>query len=126
MTEWIPATGASVQLVHDRSRAVIARNVELALTRTARRKGLLGRASIASGAALVLAPCFAVHTAFMRFPIDVLFVDRSGRALRMIDGLQPWRAAASLRAYATIEMAAGTLEQYRVVAGDRLLLEHRC
>ena len=126
MPEWIPAVGASVHLRHDRTGEVIATRVELALSAQARRVGLLGRESLSPAAALVLAPCFAIHTAFMRFPIDVLFVDRFGCALRGIDGLKPWRTAASTQAYAVIEMAAGMLERHGIVAGDRLLLENQC
>ena len=115
-----------MKLIHDRTQAVIASSVELALSRKARRTGLLGRAAIDPGAALVLAPCCAVHTAFMRFPIDVLFMDRTGCVMRVIHGLQPWRAAASVQAYAVVELAAGVLARFDVGAGDRFRLEHQC
>ena len=115
-----------MELIHDRTDAVIASAVELALSRKARRTGLLGRAAMDPGAALVLAPCCAVHTAFMRFPIDVLFMDRTGRAMRVIHGLKPWRAAASPQAYAVVELPAGVLARFEVGAGDRFRLEHRC
>ena len=115
-----------MELIHERTDAVIASSVELALSRTARRTGLLGRVAMDPGAALMLAPCCAVHTAFMRFPIDVLFMDRSGRAMRVIHGLKPWRAAASPRAYAVVELAAGVLARFEVGAGDRFRLENRC
>jgi uncharacterized membrane protein (UPF0127 family) len=59
----------------------------------------------------------------MRFPIDVIFLDRDGCALRMIHALRPWRAAMSIHAYAVIELAAGVLEQHDVQIGDRLGLE---
>lgn len=122
MGEWIPAGAGAVQLVDERTRHVIARHVELALTRHTRRVGLLGRTRIDAGVALVLAPCRTIHTAFMRFPIDVLFVDRRGQALRVVRGLKPWRAAMSARAYAAIELAAGTAKQHGVEIGDRLRL----
>lgn len=120
MTRWLPADDGAVLLVHERTRNVIASSVELALTRRARRAGLLGRMRIDPAAAMVLAPCFAIHTAFMRFPIDVLFVDRHGRALRVVHGLAPWRAAAATSAHAVIELAAGVLTRHRVEIGDRL------
>ena len=64
-----------------------------------------------------------IHTAFMRFAIDVIFVDRTGRVVRVVRDLGPWRIAASLRAYATIELASGALESRDVAVGDRLYLE---
>ncbi|MBI3048369.1 MAG: DUF192 domain-containing protein [Acidobacteria bacterium] len=109
-------------LVHGRTREVVASRVELAVTWRARRTGLLGRAGLDAAAAMVLAPCLAVHTAFMRFPIDVLFVDRQGRAVRLVHGLRPWRVAAAPRAWAAIELAAGALRRHGVEAGDRLEL----
>jgi uncharacterized membrane protein (UPF0127 family) len=71
----------------------------------------------------VLAPCFAIHTAFMRFAIDVMFVDREGRVRRIVRHMPPWRAAASRHAYGTIELAAGALDLLDVVVGDRVYLD---
>ena len=110
------------RLINARSGEAIATDVELALTRSARRRGLLERDSLDPTAALVLSPCLAVHTAFMRFAIDVIFVDKGGRVTRLVKRLLPWRMAGSLRAYATIELAAGALDRYNVAVGDRLFL----
>lgn len=117
-----PPTGAAVMLTHAPSRTVIARDVELALTRSARRRGLLHRDSLSANTALILAPCFAIHTAFMRFAIDVVFVDRGGVIRRIVRRLPPWRMAASPGAYATVEFAAGALDGVDVAVGDRLCL----
>jgi uncharacterized membrane protein (UPF0127 family) len=122
MIDELHTTSAGVTLTNARSREVIARDVELALTRAARRQGLLKRPSLEAQAALILAPCFMVHTAFMQFPIDVIFVDRKGYVRHIVRDLPPWRMAASPRAYATIELAAGALEQHDIVVGDRLCL----
>jgi uncharacterized membrane protein (UPF0127 family) len=121
----LPLAGPEGMLTIARSRAVIARHVEIAATRATRRKGLLSRTSLAPDAALLLAPCFAVHTAFMRFSIDVVFVDREGCVRRIVRSLAPWRIAASPRAYATIEFAAGVLDGHDLVVGDRLCLGAR-
>lgn len=122
MIEPAHMTAAGVTLTNGRSRKVIARDVELALTRHARRQGLLKRTSLSPHAALMLAPCFMVHTAFMQFAIDVIFVDRTGTVKHIVRGLAPWRMAACFGAYATIELAAGTLNRHDVVVGDRLCL----
>ena len=122
MIEPAHMTAAGVTLTNARSRQVIARDVELALTRQARRQGLLKRTSLDPQQALVLAPCFMVHTAFMQFAIDVIFVDRKGHVKQIVKRMAPWRMAACLSAYATLELAAGTLDRHDVVVGDRLCL----
>ena len=109
-------------IINERTSEVLAREVEIADTRASRRRGLLGRDSLDASCALLLSPCFAVHTAFMRFAIDVVFVDREGRAVRIVNGLSPWRMAVALRARAVIECAAGELRARDVRVGDRLYL----
>jgi len=117
-----PAQRNGFALVNARSGQVIAREIELALTRSARRRGLLDRTSLDPSSALVLAPCLMIHTAFMRFAIDVIFVDRDGRVVRIVRELRPWRIAASLCAYATVELASGALDSRDVAVGDPLYL----
>lgn len=111
-----------MNLINDRTHSVLANRVEVASTRRARRQGLLGRQHLDADAAMLLTPCMAVHTAFMGFPIDVVFVDRAGRAVQLVHELRPWRVAASVRARAVIELAAGRLESCGVELGDRLFL----
>jgi uncharacterized protein len=109
-----------MRLVNTRTGATIASVVEVAATRVDRRRGLLGRNALDLSAALILAPCAAVHTVFMRFPIDVVFVDRHFQIRSIVRNLQPWRIAASPHAYATVEMAGGV--ERDMMPGDRLYL----
>jgi uncharacterized membrane protein (UPF0127 family) len=113
---------APLALVNARTQCRVADRVEVALTRSQRRKGLMGRNSLAPCSALVLAPCAAVHTMFMRFAIDVVFVDRGGRAVHIVPALAPWRAAMAVSAHAVIELPAGTLAGREVSIGDSLYL----
>ena len=110
-------------LVNVRTGSVIATVVEPALDSKSRRRGLLGRDSLADRHALVLAPCGAVHTFGMQFPIDVLFMSADGSVLKVVEHLGAWRMAASLQACITVELAAGSLRRTEVVAGDRLSIE---
>jgi hypothetical protein len=107
-------------LVNERTGRVVASRLELAGDSATRNRGLLGRPALEGGDALVLAPCWAVHTWRMRFPIDILFATRDGRIVKALQEVRPWRMAASPRAFAVIEMRAGTLAARRVVAGDRV------
>ena len=109
-------------LVNARTNDTIASAVEVARTRKTRRRGLLGRDELHRSAALVLSPCCAIHTAFMRFAIDVVFIDRNGSVVRVVPQLGPWRIAVAARAHAVVELAGGTVKPGDVVVGDRLYL----
>ena len=108
--------------MNDRTRSAVALEVDVAATRATRRRGLLGRESLAATEGLLLSPCKAVHTVGMRFPIDVIFIDRDGRAVRIVPSLAPWRIAMSARAKAVIELAAGQAEASDIQVGDLLYL----
>lgn len=83
--------------------AMLAPTLIPAFDRKSRNQGLLGRDGLPEGAALVLAPCSGVHTWFMQFPIDVLFVSRTGHVLKVRRAIGPWRLALRLGAFAVVE-----------------------
>jgi uncharacterized membrane protein (UPF0127 family) len=101
---------------------VVAASVELALTRAARRRGLLGRDGLEPGRAMLIAPCSSIHTWFMRFPIDVIFVTRDGRVVKTRAAMPAWRLAVAPGAYAVVELPAGAIAKSHVGIGDRLEL----
>jgi uncharacterized membrane protein (UPF0127 family) len=109
-------------LMNARTSRVVAHEVELADTRETRRKGLLGRQCLDPRAALILVPCFSVHTAFMKFPIDVVFVNRQGTVVKVVRNLAAWRIAGAIGAHAAIEFATGAIPEGTVEPGDRLFL----
>lgn len=84
-----------------------------------RAKGLLGRDSLARGEGLLLATS-GIHTCFMRFAIDVVFLDEELTVLGVVDGLRPWRIVTRRGAKATIELAAGEAGRHRLQPGERL------
>jgi len=61
-----------------------------------------------------------VHTCFMRFPIDLCFLDEAGRVLNLVEALPPWRAASAFGASSVLELPAGTLRRSEVLQGDVL------
>lgn len=109
-------------LVNARTGAALANSVELAMTSAERRKGLLGRDAMTPGSALVITRCAAVHTFWMRFPIDVAFVDSSGVVKKVVEDLEPWRMAGAFFASTAIEFPAGTLKGGALRVGDRVYL----
>ncbi len=86
-----------------------------------RMKGLLGRSGLAPGEGILLRPASSIHTWFMRFPIDAVFLDAEGRVLRVASTLKPWRAAGCRGARAVLELSAGESERRGVRPGDRVV-----
>lgn len=108
-------------LVLAESGALLVSRVTAAVDSETRRRGLLGRSSL-DDEALAIAPCNAVHTFFMKFAIDVVFVDRQGRVTRVAHAVRPWRITGALRGFAAIELAAGTAARTGLTAGQRVEL----
>jgi uncharacterized membrane protein (UPF0127 family) len=87
-----------------------------------RLRGLLGRSSLPTDEGLLLEPAFSIHTSFMRFTIDVVFLDRELQVVRVVENLRPWRMASARDARAALELAAGQAAAHRLEIGDRLEL----
>jgi uncharacterized protein len=84
-------------------------------------RGLLGRRDLPSGEGILLKPASSVHMAFMRFPIDAVFLDRDLRVVKVASDLQPWRMAGSRGAKAVLEIPAGEAARRGLSVGDRLI-----
>lgn len=86
--------------------------------------GLIGRRGLGEGEGLVIQPCNGVVSFFMRFTIDVVFVDESGKVLKMLPRMVPWRASSMVRgSKLVVELPAGTLERTGTEVGDVLDLQ---
>ncbi len=84
----------------------------------------MGRGGLEEGEGLLLSPCSSVQTFFMRFPIDVIFVDGEARVVKVVAGLKPFRLALGGRgARDTLETAAGSTARSGTAVGDRLVVE---
>ena len=88
-----------------------------------RMRGLLGRRSLPAGEGLLIRPAPSVHTFFMRFPIDVVFLSRAGEVLKVSADVGPWRARSCRGAHAVLELAAGEAERRGVAVGDHIETE---
>ena len=87
--------------------SVVCEHCLLAETALARLRGLLGRSGLSSGEGMLLRPAASIHTGFMRFPIDAVFLDRENRVVKVAAELPPWRAAACRGARTVLELPAG-------------------
>ena len=90
---------------------IIADKCRLAMNFIARLKGLMFRQCLEDGEALLLAPCNSIHTYFMRFPIDLVFINRDGMAVKEIRNMEPCRMMNPVaHVWATLELKGGLLE----------------
>ena len=113
-----------MRLINQAKGTVLAENVLLADSPFKRIKGLLGRAGFNQGQALIIKPGNSIHTFFMRFPIDILFVDKNNRVLKAVAHLPPFRLSpVSFRSSFVIELPAGTIRSTSTSQGDKLILE---
>jgi len=114
-TEW--------QIVNERSGAVIATHVTVAVGRLARSLGLLALPRLRAGEALWLAPCNGVHTVGMRYAIGVLALDAGGRVIAIRERVMPLRIVAPVHSgHTTVEMLPETVAASGVQIGDPLAL----
>jgi uncharacterized membrane protein (UPF0127 family) len=98
---------------------------ELADRPLRRMRGLMGRRGLPAGEGLLISPAPAIHTAFMRFSIDAMFLDRDLRVLDIVERLRPWRFASERKARSVLELSAGECARRGVEVGDRLELRDR-
>ena len=109
-------------IINARNGNVVAEQLRTAFDSESRRKGLLADVSLPASPAMVSAPTNAIHTFFMKFPIDIAFVSKGGRVLKIRSSVPAWRMTGSLRAFAVLELAAGSLDASDTQVGDQLIV----
>ncbi len=102
---------------------VLARSADVADTSAKRRTGLLKRERLEPGEGLWIVPCESVHTFFMKFPIDLVYLDKRKKVRKVRNAVRPWRMSACLVAHSVLELPAGTVEQSGTSVGDELAVE---
>lgn len=116
-----PGRPSTVAVTHAGTGQVVA-IAELADTPQSRRRGLLGRRGLSPGSGLLISPCSSIHTWFMKFPIDAVFLDRNGRVVKIAGHVRPFRLVfGGWAAEVTLELPAGAAADSRLSPGDVLL-----
>lgn len=99
----------------------LSNNVIVADSLLKRMKGLLGRSEMLAGEALWIKPCMSIHTFFMKFPIDVVFLNKRNRVVAVIKNLQPNRMTRLyFKAVSVLELPAGIIEATGTEVGDEI------
>jgi uncharacterized membrane protein (UPF0127 family) len=102
---------------------VLADRADIADTSAKRNRGLLKHTGLAEGEGLWIVPCEGVHSFFMKFAIDVVFLNRKRQVTKLRPNMVKSRIALSLRAHSTLELPVGMIEKSRTAVGDQLELE---
>ena len=102
---------------------VLANAAEVADTSAKRRIGLLKHERLDPGEGLWITPCESVHTFFMKFPIDLVYLDRHLKVRKVRSRVRPWRLSSCLLAHSVLELPAGTVKQSGTQAGDELTFD---
>lgn len=111
-----------MRIVNTVTGKTVASRVEVAETFVDRLAGLLARPPLKPGQGLLIRPCNGVHTWFMRYPIDVIFLDSDWTVVEMVRELMPFRFSRIVRRAAmALELQAGTIERTYTRVGDTLL-----
>ncbi len=110
-----------MKIINLKNNIVLADKARVADTFWTRLVGLLNRKSLEKGEALILKPCSSIHTFFMRFSIDALFLDKNSKVIGIIHAIKPFRISpVYFGAYLAIELAAGTLQLTQTKLGDSI------
>jgi uncharacterized membrane protein (UPF0127 family) len=102
---------------------LVADRADVADTSAKRRQGLLKHTGLEPGQGLWISPCEAVHSFGMKFEIDVVYLDKKKRVLKIRESMKLWRLSACLRAKSVLELPAGQCKATQTIVGDELELE---
>ena len=110
-----------MKIINKSKNTILAEDVVIADNPFTRMKGLLGRKELKKGQALILKPCNSIHTFFMLFSIDAIFVGLNNQIIKTSPFLKPWRLTrVYLSAKFCIELPAGTIDSSLTSEGDFL------
>ncbi len=113
-----------MKIINRKNNIVLADKVAIADTLCSRVVGLLNRCSLAKGEALILKPCWSIHTLFMRFAIDVLFIDKNGKILAALPSIKPFRfSPIYINADLAIELPENTIQTTQTQSGDIIQIQ---
>lgn len=113
-----------MKIINISKNTVIIANCKIANTFFSRMKGLSGRIYLPDQSGLLIYPCKSIHTFFMKFPIDVVFLNKQKHVLHIIGNLKPWHTSPVIRnAYYTLELASGIAHSC-IGVNDKILFKY--
>ena len=107
-------------LVNATKKTVVSDQCRFANSVFKRMIGLLNRKALAQGEGLLLDRCYGIHTIGMRFPIDVVFLDKELRVMRAVPAIPPFRTCVVKHAIYVLELPVGSIQRSQTAAGDQI------
>lgn len=103
----------------------LANKGNIANTFLTRLVGLLGKSKMEKGEGLLIQPCSSVHTFFMRFPIDIVYIDKNNKVTKIVKNLKPFRASfGTINTNAVIELPVGIIDETNTSKGDVIVIKN--
>jgi uncharacterized membrane protein (UPF0127 family) len=115
---------AQLRLLNETRGNVLVHNLQIAKTPWSKMKGLLGRETLEEDTGLLIEFCNRIHMFFMKFPIDVVYLDRNLIVKKIVYNLQPWGISSHRSAAHVLEIAAGRAGARELETSDQLKIEH--
>lgn len=113
-----------VKIINTKNNEIIGNEIIYANTPYRRFIGLMGKKEINDGQGVFLTPCNSIHMMFMKFPIDLIFVDRKNKIIHMTENIQPWKISRIVfMAQSVLELPVGTISKTMSEVGDILSIE---
>lgn len=109
-----------MKLVNNKTQNILVNDLDKATGFVSRAIGLLGKSELQSTNGLWIHNCKDIHTCFMKFPIDAVFLDEQMKVVSLHKNIKPWRFAFSLKASSVVELAAGKIDEAEIQIGDQL------
>jgi uncharacterized protein len=113
-----------IKVRNETRNTVLADAAQLANTSATRRTGLLKHKRLEPGDGLWIVPCESVHTFFMKFPIDLVYLDKRRKVRKVRHAVPAWRLSMCLTAHSVLELPAGTVQRTGTLVGDELAVEN--
>ncbi len=117
------STKLKIKVRNQTRQTVLAQAADVADTSSTRRTGLLKHERLEPGEGLWIVPCESVHTFFMKFPIDLVYLDKRKKVRKVRHAVPAWRLSACLLAHSVLELPAGTVASSSTAVGDELVFE---
>lgn len=110
-----------MKIINKKNNKIIADNLKIADNFFSRAKGLLGRTGLNKGEALKIIPCNCIHSFFMKFRFDAVFINKNNEVVSLIEDMQPGKVSSLYSsAYSVIELPSGVIKDSEIAVGDVL------
>lgn len=112
-----------IRVVNRTRSAVLGDRIAVANTPDTRNRGLLKHSSLEKGEGLWIVPTQSIHMFFMKFALDIVYLNKAKRVVKIVRHLKPWRISLCLRAHSVLELPAGVIDGTGTEKGDQMEFE---